>query len=79
MAPIPGPEAQLDEVQKLRGATARTTLGKLLYGFDDLFMEHKADIGKCKSAKNSVEVESDVVPHREGARRIPPEIAEGAN
>ena len=34
IAPITAPEAQLDEVQKFWGATARTTLGKLSQEFD---------------------------------------------
>ena len=79
MVPFTGPEAQLDEVQKLWVATARTTLGKLLQEFDDLFMKHKADIGKCKKAKHPVEVEPNVFPHREGARRMSPEKSERAN
>ena len=79
MAPIPGPEAQLDEVRGLWGSTASDTLSKLLNEFDDLFMKFKADIGKCKIAKHPVEVEPGAVPHREGARRMSPDKAERAN
>ena len=39
MAPIPGPEAQLDEVRSLWGPAASDTLNKLLKEFDDLFMK----------------------------------------
>ena len=42
-------------------------------------MNYKADIGKCKIAKHTVEVEPGVVPHREGARRMSPDKAERAN
>ena len=79
LAPIPGPEAQLDEVRNLWGSTARDTLEKLLSEFGDLFMKYKADIGKCKIAKHPVELEPGAVPHREGARRMSPEKAEHAN
>ena len=42
-------------------------------------MKHKADIGRCKSAKHTVEVEPGATPHREGARRMSCEKAERAN
>ena len=70
MAPSPGPEAQLDEVRDLWGSTAGDTLSRLSTEFDDLFMKYKADIGKCKIAKHTVEVEPGAVPHRQGARRM---------
>ena len=79
LAPIPGPESQLEEVQKLWGQTARDSLDNILTEFDDLFMKHKADIGQCKIAKHTVEVEPGATPHREGARRMSREKAERAN
>ena len=79
MAPSPGPESQLQEVKDLWGASACESLGKILNEFDDLFMKHKADIGRCTIAKHTVEVEPGAVPHREGARRMSPEKAERAN
>ena len=79
MAPIPGPESQLKEVQDLWGQVACTVLENILTEFDDLFMKHKADIGRCTIAKHPVEVEPGAVPHREGARRMSPEKAERAN
>ena len=79
MAPIPGPEAQLDEVRGLWGSAASATLGKLLNEFDDFFMKYKADIGKCKIAKHPVELEPGAVPHREDARRMSPDKAERAS
>ena len=90
MVPIPGPEVQLDEVQKLWGTTARTTLEKLLHEawskkhkawsiHKTLFKKHKGDIRLSKIAKHPVEVEPHVVPQREGARRMSPEKAERAN
>ena len=45
MAPIPGPDSQLQEVKDLWGASACESLGNILHEFDDLFMKHKADIG----------------------------------
>ena len=79
MAPIPGPDSQLQEVKNLWSASACESLGKILNEFDDLFMKHKADIGRCTIAKHTVEVEPGAVPHREGARRMSPEEAERAN
>ena len=79
MAPIPGPDSQLQEVRDLWGASACESLGRILNEYDDLFMKHKADIGRCTIAKHTVEVEPGAVPHREGARRMSPEKAECAN
>ena len=79
LAPIPGPESQLEEVQKLWGKTARDSLNDILTEFDDLFMKHKADIGRCTIAKHPVELEPGATPHREGARRMSPDKAERAN
>ena len=79
MAPIQGPESQLKEVQDLWSPKASTSLEKILTDFDDLFMKHKADIGRCTSAKHPVDVEPGAVPHREGARGMSPEKAEHAN
>ena len=42
-------------------------------------MKHKADIGRCKTAKHTGEVEPGSTPHREGARRMSREKAERAN
>ena len=79
LAPIPGPESQLEEVQKLWGQTARDSLNNILTEFDDLFMKHKADIGRCTIAKQPVELEPGATPHREGARRMSPDKGERAN
>ena len=79
MAPIPGPDSQLQEVKDLWSASACESLGKILNEFDDLFMKHKADIGRCTIAKHTVEVEPGAVPHREGARRMSLEKADRAN
>ena len=79
VAPIPGSESQLKEVQDLWGPAARTALESILTEFDDLFMKHKADIGRCTISKHQVEVEPGAMPHSEGARRMSPEKAERAN
>ena len=42
-------------------------------------MKHKADIGRCKIAKHTIEVEPGATLHREGARRMSCEKAERAN
>ena len=65
MTSIPGPDSQLQEVIDLWGASASESLGKILNEFDDLFMKHKADIGRCTIAKHTVEVEPGAVPHRQ--------------
>ena len=79
MAPIPGPDSQLKEVKDLWGASACESLGNTLREFDDLFMKHKADIGRCTIAKHPVDIEPGAIPHREGARRMSPEKGERAN
>ena len=38
-------------------------------------MKYKADFGRCKIAKHTVEVEPGATPHREAARRISREKA----
>ena len=77
MAPIPGPETQLQDVKDLWDPEASTSLENISAEFDDLFMKHKADIGTI--AKHPVEVDPGAVPHRDGARRMSPEKAELAN
>ena len=79
MAPVQGPESKLKEVQNLWGPKASASLENILTEFDDLFMKHKADIGRYTIAKHPVELEPGAVPHREGARRMSPEKAERAN
>ena len=76
---IPRPESQLEEVQKLWGQFARDSLNNILTEFDDLFLKHKADIGRCTIAKHPVELEPGATSHREGARRMSPDKAERAN
>ena len=61
------------------GQNARDTLNNILTEFDDLFMKHKADIGRSTIAKHPVELEPGATPHREGARRMSPDNAERAN
>ena len=65
LAPTPGPESLLEEVQKLWGQTARDSLDNILTEVDDLSMKHKTDIGRCKIAKHTVEVEPGATTHRE--------------
>ena len=79
MAPIPGPDFQLQEVENLWGASACESSENILHEFDDLFMKHKADIGRCTIAKHPGDIEPGAIPHREGARRMSPEKGERAN
>ena len=60
------------------GSEASTSLENNLTEFDDLFVKHKADIGRCTIAKHPLEVEPGGIPHSEGARRMSPEKAERA-
>ena len=77
LKPIPGPD--LTNVEALWGESTKRGLENLLLEYDDLFMKHKADIGRCKLAKHRIEVEPEAVPHREGARRMSADKAEKAN
>ena len=78
MAQVQGPESQLTEVQNMWGPKASASPENILTEFDDLFMKHKAEIGRCTIAKHPDEVETGAIPHREGARRMSPEKAERA-
>ena len=77
LKPIPGPN--LSSVLSSWGEGARDQLAKILDEYDDLFMKHKADIGKCTIAKHRIELEPEAIPHREGARRMSPDKAAEAN
>ena len=77
LKPIAGPD--LSSVLSFWGEGERDQLAKVLNEYDDLFMKHKADIGKCTIAKHRIELEPEVFPHREGARRMSPDKAAKAN
>ena len=77
LKPIPGPD--LSSVLSFWGEGARDQLAEVLNEYDDLFMKHKADIGKCTIAKHRIELEPEAIPHREGARRMSPDKAAKAN
>ena len=77
LKPIPGPD--LSSVLSSWGEGARDQLAEVLNEYDDLFMKHKADIGKCAIAKHRIELEPQAIPHREGARRMSPDKAAKAN
>ena len=78
-APLPGRDSHLKEVKDLWGASACESLGNIFREFDDLFMKHKADIGRCTIAKHTVDIEPGAIPHREGARRLSSQKGERAN
>ena len=75
--PIPGPD--LSSVLSSWGEGARDKLASVLSEYDDLFMKNKSDIGRCKISKHRIELESEAIPHREGARRMSPDKAAKAN
>ena len=75
--PIPGPN--LSSVLSLRGEEARDQVANVLKEYDDVFMEHKADIARCKIAKHRIELEPEAIAHREGARRLSPGKVAKAN
>ena len=77
LKPIAGPD--LSSVLSFWGEGARDQLAEVLNEYDDLFMKHKADIGKCTIAKHRIELEPEAIPHREGARRMSPDKAAKAN
>ena len=77
LKPTPGPD--ISSVLSSWGKEARDKLGGGLTEYEDLFMEHKSDIGLCKLAKHRIELESEAIPHREGARRMSPDKAAKAN
>ena len=68
LKPIPGPD--LSSVLSFWVAGARDQLAEILNEYHDLFMKHKADIGKCTIAKHRFELELEAIPHRESARRM---------
>ena len=47
--------------------------------FDEIFIEHKPSIGKCKIAKQKIEVEPHAVPQRKDAWHTSPDKATKAN
>ena len=73
----PGPD--LSSVLSFWGEGARDQLAEVLNEYDELFMKHKADIGKCTIAKHRIELEPETITHREGARRMSPDKAAKTN
>ena len=74
---IPSPD--LSSVLFFWGEGARDQLAEVLNEYDDLFMKHKTDIGRCTIAKHRIEQEPEAIHHREGARRMSPDKAAKAN
>ena len=74
---IPGPD--ISSNLSFWGEEARDKLGTILNEYEDLFMKNKSDIGRCKIAKDRIELEPEAVPHREGAGRMSPDKAVKAN
>ena len=72
-----GPD--LSSVLSSWGEGARDKLQDILNEYEEFFMKYKADISRCKIAKHQIELEPEVVPHREGPRRMPPDKAAKAN
>ena len=57
LKPIPGPD--LSSVLLVWGECARDQLAEVLNEYDDLFMKHKADIGRCTKSKHRIELEPE--------------------
>ena len=65
----------LPEIEHLRGKVTDEQLEAIKDVLDrneDVFSEHKADIGCCNFVEHEIELEESAVPHREGARRMTP-------
>ena len=69
----------LPEIDHLKGKIDERDFERLrdvLNRNADVFSKHKADIGCCNFAEHKIELEEGAVPHREGARRMPPHKSE---
>ena len=77
LKPIPGPD--LSSILSFWREGARDQLAKVRNEYDNLFMKHKADIGKCTIAKHCIELEPKAISHREGSRRMSPDKAAKSN
>ena len=73
------PKLDLSEVEKTWGPEVCKKLENLMDEYESLFMKHKADLGRCTLAEHGIELEPNVEPHREGARRMSPLKAAKAN
>ena len=60
LKPVPGPD--LSSVLSFWWEGARDQLAEDLNEYDDLFMKHKADIGRCTIAKHRIELEPEPSP-----------------
>ena len=77
LKPIPKPD--LSDVKVNWADKACKELEELMQEYDSLFMKHKADLGRCKVLEHFIDLEPEVIPHREGARRMTPDKALKAN
>ena len=77
LKPIAGPD--FSSVLSSWGEEARDQLANVLNEYDDLFMKHKTNIGRCRIAKPRIELEPEAIRHREGARRMSPDKAAKTN
>ena len=67
----------LPEIEHLKGKISDKELDSLravLNRNADVFSKHKADIGCCNFVEHEIEIEEGSVPHREGARRMTPNM-----
>ena len=75
LKPIPGPLLCF----VFLGEGSKRSTRNVVKEYNDLFMKHKADIGRCKITKHRIEFEPESIPHREGARRMTPDKPAKAN
>ena len=69
----------LPEIKHFRGKVTDEQLEAIKDVLDrkqDVFSKHKADIGCCNLVEHETELAESAVPHREGARRLTPNISD---
>ena len=70
---------EMTEIEHLRGKLTDEQLEAIkdvLERIEEVFSRHKADIGCCNFVEHEIELEENVEPHREGARRMTPHKSE---
>ena len=70
---------EMTEIEHLRGKLTDKQLEAIkdvLERIEEVFSRHKADIGCCNFVEHEIELEENVEPHREGARRMTPHKSE---
>ncbi len=72
----------LPNLEELKDRISPAQLDRLravLEAITAVLAKNKADVGRCRLIEHRIDLEPDVVPHHEGARRMAPFKAEKAN